>query len=897
MGEDIKTRTASRRFTWLMRPLPGVMCLMLSIGLVLLTWAYVIQKGPGNIRGMYDVYRYYSPLTFFYDYAVQHGEFPMWNQLTDCGVPSAANPQTFAMYPPNFLRALLNAEPTPQKSQATFAIMLGIHLVLTNIFMYLLARAHGLSRGASYAAAFAYTFSALMVRRAGSYHFVTTLTWLPLLLTMAKHMLDAPRLKSKVGFAAAGGVFLGLSILGGFIHIVPYIGVILFTYCVGFRILHPRSCQGTRHEHPLRLWVYDAVAFILILAFSAMVASALLLPLSEMAEFTERGKGAEIGHYSDTLNQPPLETLQDLTVYAGMKFKAEALRGAGIIALLLVLASFTSPRWRLTLLFLVTYLVLLDCSLGPPLPTAFLLDKVTPFAMSAYSRAYDLALLPLAMLTGLGLDAMVRPLRSRGRELLRTLLLWAPLVLLPGATLLVYLSRWTEGGHWLRVTPAVIIVPAVAVGMLAVGSLLHGRRTTAVLRVIVALLLFGETFAWSVHYVPYLCHGRFRHPQGQTANDVPAMPQDNSRQVDPRQINALLGLRNCVNGYDPLYIKRSRDVFRSRLSPRARAVRNWEVTTKNNRANLLLKRSFWLARQWVDAPLPGKSDLFPAATTVFLNGAKDLPVPSADPSALPKSGVSADAKASPLRGPKFFGEAVKGTKKTEKAVSFRLPAKAPGQEAGSAGAIQSVMRLYYTSTGSTQIETTFVGSIPRRTELGKTFNLGRTQGTPGMIEIPLPDFQRGSARFTVTPRGRNTTFQFTRGFVLSDMNDEDGKIRIVERKVNSVEVELAELDDYRILTFLDAMYPGWKAFLDGEPVDILLADDAFKAVVVPPGTHRVKFVFKSRLLAKGVAISIFGTFLALLVILACRWRRPRPADEENSPVANDVMVLDEPVEP
>ncbi|MFL5073487.1 MAG: hypothetical protein ACJ8D9_28240, partial [Xanthobacteraceae bacterium] len=46
-----------------------------------------------------------------------------------------------------------------------------------------------------------------------------------------------------------------------------------------------------------------------------------------------------------------------------------------------------------------------------------------------------------------------------------------------------------------------------------------------------------------------------------------------------------------------------------------------------------------------------------------------------------------------------------------------------------------------------------------------------------------------------------------------------------------------------ILVLNDVWHPWWRARLDGAAADILKANVIFRAVVVPPGTHTVRFTF------------------------------------------------------
>jgi hypothetical protein len=66
--------------------------------------------------------------------------------------------------------------------------------------------------------------------------------------------------------------------------------------------------------------------------------------------------------------------------------------------------------------------------------------------------------------------------------------------------------------------------------------------------------------------------------------------------------------------------------------------------------------------------------------------------------------------------------------------------------------------------------------------------------------------------------------------------------RIVEDRRNSVVVETVNVGE-GLLVLGDNYYPGWRAYIDGVPAEILRANHTMRAVRVPAGRHVVSFQF------------------------------------------------------
>jgi len=69
------------------------------------------------------------------------------------------------------------------------------------------------------------------------------------------------------------------------------------------------------------------------------------------------------------------------------------------------------------------------------------------------------------------------------------------------------------------------------------------------------------------------------------------------------------------------------------------------------------------------------------------------------------------------------------------------------------------------------------------------------------------------------------------------------------------------------LYYADAWHRGWRAFLHGKEIEVFKANLGFKAILLPAGTHPVKFVFFDGW--RGIAsylIAVIGILFALSLL-------------------------------
>jgi hypothetical protein len=79
-----------------------------------------------------------------------------------------------------------------------------------------------------------------------------------------------------------------------------------------------------------------------------------------------------------------------------------------------------------------------------------------------------------------------------------------------------------------------------------------------------------------------------------------------------------------------------------------------------------------------------------------------------------------------------------------------------------------------------------------------------------------------------------------------------------------------------LLVLSDTYYPGWQAWLDERPTAIYRTQAVFRGVLVPAGSHRVRFRYVPTTFRRGLLIAGIGVLLFVGLIVASR--RLTPAD-------------------
>jgi hypothetical protein len=884
-----------------------VVVILVGVGTLAIFHWVAGDSSEARFMGVGDAWVEYGPRMFYMDHSLDHGALPLWNSLTFCGQPAAANPQYLVFYPPNLLRSLLTPTATPMNTHRGIVAMLFAHFLLAGVSTFYLGRANGLRFAGALAASFAFAFSAPMVSRSvGHWLFVIMVAWLPLLLLCLQRAIVAQTWRRKSTYTIATGLVFGMTILGGSPHFMLLTGIMLGFSWLFFMILTPEmdkakslveedKAEGTTDDpapevtnhskrakrqrkkiaaqaarekaaHPWiavtwRGVVVNSAVLVVIGMLGLCIAAPMLLPAMEFSDFSARAGDSKDDIEIVDIEEADWNVFQRLAIYSGTQ-NYESIRAAGAAALLFALASIFLRPTRQTFFFLGLFVVLLDCSLSDPYFFGKILRSISPYKMSSPARAMLVGCLPLALLAGTGIDAAFAPLASTRKKAWRTLV-----AIGAGLAVLFTLVHAGTPHPFMAASLAVIIIPAISVVFAVAGGWLPATFPWSV---IAAMLLFGEILVAANPYLVWLFPDALLYPKDIAAMEEPrSYWADNARGTDDEPNVLMYDLQPAMNGHDPLHMEAVRNVLcdPGGLQTYRRRITKAEVTAFNFRGNLFLKRQFWLARQYVVGSLPGLGEVFPTATTVFL----DSPTLSGVPQ------VSADS----VVGKPYSGDITEVTLFAYSAEGYEITSRADGEQpilttkAFSLPPGHATLRIVATTTAAVKLSPVATRNADSAVELLPFTTIGPVPGKAHIIHLPLPDFAELSLGVVAEFLGGEGVLRIHDMKVVIDNEDEDTLIRINDRGANHVSLTIGELPAPRILTFIDAHYAGWQAYIDGEETPILKANDVFKAIAIPAGTHTVEFAFRPRRVYLGVSLALTALAMSAAALGLIFTRRER----------------------
>ncbi len=253
-------------------------------------WGGATMPADGGdlISFLYPTYRFAAD-------SLRAGEWPLWNPHLYGGAPHVADIQAGFLYPANLFLFLV----APNFGAPAMSLLSVVHFWWAGLGMYAFVRslrwgeggAEAAGRPAALAAGIAFAFSDPFFVHFGNLNYIAVASWLPWVMTCLVRALDGRRAGTGgersplggLGWAAAGGLLLGVGTLAGHIQATLFIGLTTVLYGAFWLWFEARE-QGRAGAATIRLLVILAV----LAGVGLLIAAPVLLPTLQLTQYTAR---------------------------------------------------------------------------------------------------------------------------------------------------------------------------------------------------------------------------------------------------------------------------------------------------------------------------------------------------------------------------------------------------------------------------------------------------------------------------------------------------------------------------------------------------------------------------------------------------------------------------------
>jgi len=242
---------------------PGRFALLLGL-LIVATFPGVLLGGTTFIIRDFGMFGY--PLAHFHRQSFWRGELPLWNPLSNCGLPFLAQWNTLTLYPLSLIYLLL-----PLTWSLSFFCL--AHLFWGGLGMYFLAFRWTGHRWAAALAGLIFAFNGLTLNALMWPNIVASLGWLPWVVWLGQR-----------AWRAGGRAVVWAALVGAMQMLAAGPEVVLLTWVILFVL----ACgDWVRGEGP-RITI--AVRFFGVALLVAMVCAVQLLPFLELLAHSQRDR-------------------------------------------------------------------------------------------------------------------------------------------------------------------------------------------------------------------------------------------------------------------------------------------------------------------------------------------------------------------------------------------------------------------------------------------------------------------------------------------------------------------------------------------------------------------------------------------------------------------------------
>jgi hypothetical protein len=363
-----------------------------------------IPAEASSVSVMIDQADYVHPRQVFLHRALKNnGAIPLWDPTTFGGHPFLAESGSRLAYPPLVYLSFLD----PSWTHDLYVIL---HVFIAGMTAYALMRTFGVGMGGALLTGVAWAFSSYTLAWIMLEMFLAPAALLPLGLLCVRRWHDHGSWARLLAAAfVLGLLFLGTSVENS---LFCFLGVVGYAASLALvRIIREWSSLTTRR----RLALLCAPAVLGLAALS--VAAVALVPFFELSGISERSPNAKfprefsetpLSYFWHVLSAPPVYEnvfIEVRWIVGGQVFVGTATAVLAAVGLFLRRPGSGLGRSLVVILFLFT--------VGTPLTALVLLLIPQLNALNGLGRSLFLWVLGLAVLGGLGLDALLRLLDSR----------------------------------------------------------------------------------------------------------------------------------------------------------------------------------------------------------------------------------------------------------------------------------------------------------------------------------------------------------------------------------------------------------------------------------------------------------------------------------------------------
>jgi len=217
---------------------------------------------------------------------LRDGQLPLWNPYIFAGMPLMASVYGGALYPPNWLFAIL-----PAHLAMNVVVITTYHLALAGTYLY--ARRIGVERIGALIAGVAFTFGGFMIAHLAHTSRIAAAAWLPWVLLAVENIARADSLRKAWRWVALGALFIALQFFAGEPQMMVFTAMVAAT-CAVFALARCKS-------NPARARFVAAIAVMLLCG--VLISLVELLPARELLGQSERSDPGP--QFFDSYSFPP----------------------------------------------------------------------------------------------------------------------------------------------------------------------------------------------------------------------------------------------------------------------------------------------------------------------------------------------------------------------------------------------------------------------------------------------------------------------------------------------------------------------------------------------------------------------------------------------------------------